>query len=44
MVQVGNINTKKIQVCAYDYIDITGRIGVADAMTWALLKTYHKTD
>ena len=42
VVQVGNINTKKIQVWhMHKNIDKTGRIVVVDAMTWVLLKTFY---
>ena len=41
VVQVGNINTNKIQVWhMHKNIDKTGRIVVVDAMTWVLLKTF----
>ena len=41
VVQVGNINTNKIQVWhMHKNIDKTGRISVVDAMTWVLLKTF----
>ena len=41
MVQVGNINTKKIQVWhIHKNSDKTGRIAEVDAMTWVLLKTF----
>ena len=45
VVQVGNINTKKIQVWhMHKNIGKTGRIAVLDAMTWVLLKTFCLTD